>query len=461
MASGLKRATFSTILAVAALPACGEPRPAAMDEATTEAGSSGTSDTSSRTGSDGDPTTSTGLADSSESSAAADSSTGDPGCGDAIVDVGEACDDGNLADGDGCNRDCVVSGTLLWTVTYDGPAHLEDRGRSVAIGSDGHVVAVGTRLGGSSAVWIERLAPDGTVDWTSNDGSGNDGADKVVLDSADELVVCGNTSAGAWVRKYDVAGTRLWEGTRSADGGQISCRALVLGIDDSVIAMGQEYPDGGYPTGWIARWESNGEPAWSEAFSFSEYAYPHDAILTDDGGIVATGHEYGGVGGNSNWLARWEPEGPGTSWEQHLAIQQHVTFFVDDPPDSLLLVRIDNSTLDVDWSFLDDDGAKKPGSGYQLPEDVVPFAAAFDPAGNMAVAGVTPGVGGTDAWLGKFAPDGTQLWTAVHDGPGTFVGLHNDEYSALAIDPDGAIVLVGSEDVDTEGRNILVHKYAP
>ena len=33
-----------------------------------------------------------------------------PRCGDGILDVGEACDDGNAADGDGCSSSCQVEG---------------------------------------------------------------------------------------------------------------------------------------------------------------------------------------------------------------------------------------------------------------------------------------------------------------------------------------------------------------
>jgi cysteine-rich repeat protein len=32
-----------------------------------------------------------------------------PGCGDGVVDPGEACDDGNDVDGDGCDSDCTLS----------------------------------------------------------------------------------------------------------------------------------------------------------------------------------------------------------------------------------------------------------------------------------------------------------------------------------------------------------------
>ena len=37
-----------------------------------------------------------------------------------MVDPGEGCDDGNEIDADGCNRDCTVSGSVLWTLELPG-----------------------------------------------------------------------------------------------------------------------------------------------------------------------------------------------------------------------------------------------------------------------------------------------------------------------------------------------------
>jgi cysteine-rich repeat protein len=48
-----------------------------------------------------------------------------PGCGDGVRQAGEACDDGNLADGDGCTRFCQVGG-LAGDVNLDGEIDLVD-----------------------------------------------------------------------------------------------------------------------------------------------------------------------------------------------------------------------------------------------------------------------------------------------------------------------------------------------
>ena len=44
----------------------------------------------------------------------------DDGCGDAEIDIGEQCDDGNLMDGDGCSASCEVEDG--WKCTPGSPS---------------------------------------------------------------------------------------------------------------------------------------------------------------------------------------------------------------------------------------------------------------------------------------------------------------------------------------------------
>lgn len=53
-----------------------------------------------------------------------DSGSGDDGtvagCGNGRLEADEVCDDGNQVDADGCNADCLPSGTVQWSATVDG-----------------------------------------------------------------------------------------------------------------------------------------------------------------------------------------------------------------------------------------------------------------------------------------------------------------------------------------------------
>lgn len=93
------------------------------EESSSSGTSAGTDDTSSTsqttaqpTGSTAQPTSST---DPSGSSSGGDTQGVPDTCGDGVVDEeeGEVCDDGNAIDEDGCNIDCLSSGSLLWSWT--------------------------------------------------------------------------------------------------------------------------------------------------------------------------------------------------------------------------------------------------------------------------------------------------------------------------------------------------------
>lgn len=95
-------------------------------ETTTSASSSTASEpttapaatTSSTTGSTtGEPTTDATVTPTTD--ATADTSGGPVECGNGVVEAGEACDDGNLADGDGCESSCQVGEVLCGNGVLD------------------------------------------------------------------------------------------------------------------------------------------------------------------------------------------------------------------------------------------------------------------------------------------------------------------------------------------------------
>lgn len=71
-------------------------------------------------GQDGDTSTDATTAVASTSDASLDdttaTTTSDPVCGDGVLDPGEACDDGNDIDADGCSHACEISGTRTWSL---------------------------------------------------------------------------------------------------------------------------------------------------------------------------------------------------------------------------------------------------------------------------------------------------------------------------------------------------------
>ena len=83
--------------------------------------------------------------DSSSTDPGTESSGGVPSvCGDGVIEGLEACDDGNDADEDGCNSDCVESGTLLWS--WDAPD--EQRVARIDYGPDDALLVATVRTDG-------------------------------------------------------------------------------------------------------------------------------------------------------------------------------------------------------------------------------------------------------------------------------------------------------------------------
>lgn len=87
-------------------------------------------------------------------------------CGDGVTQSseGEACDDGDDIDGDGCNVDCRESGAVIWehTLPRGGTAYDVD----VALDGATYVAGQADALAGPSA-WAARLdQADGSVTWT-------------------------------------------------------------------------------------------------------------------------------------------------------------------------------------------------------------------------------------------------------------------------------------------------------
>ena len=109
-------------------------------------------------------------------------------CGNAVLDPGEGCDDGNLSDGDGCSSACrceeAPAGSLACGFGMGGVVapHVARTdtcqffGR-VAVGPDGSVIVAGGRLAGLCDVgapgalfYLARLDPEGIPDPTFGQG---------------------------------------------------------------------------------------------------------------------------------------------------------------------------------------------------------------------------------------------------------------------------------------------------
>ncbi len=154
-----------------------------------------------------------------------------PECGDGMVDDDEECDDGNEQDGDGCNTDCVRSGSIRWEATYAGSAGEDDRYFGLALTGADAVVTAGyiVNEAGNRDVLISRWPADG-VDPTHvfhDAGTQSDAAEAVAYVDSGDVFICGVAGGDPWVSRW----------TASLD--TLTAEAIVAELELEALAIGR------------------------------------------------------------------------------------------------------------------------------------------------------------------------------------------------------------------------------
>ncbi len=405
----------------------------------------------------------------SESTSVTETGSPEPQCGNDIVEAGEACDDGNDVDGDGCNTDCVESGTVLWDVVHP---ELGSVARGVAVGPRGDVAVVGGRVeDGQSDVLVLFFNRDGVAQWQRVHASPEDGTDEgrqVNFDDAGNLFVTAFETrddlepaqrTNAWTRQYDTQGTEGWTATYDGAGSGNDRGNDVAWAGDEVIVAGLTAGDT-WLQGYAA---SDGAVRWTFEDGFNETAFDQaQAIVVDGDSIYVAGEMDNADEGRDAWLARLSVSGD-TATADWLEVidaggsQSDSAYGIALAPDGGLAIggrRGERAWLakfqpdgTLDWERYDDD--------LQDPADV--RGVAVDSVGQVIAIGYeTDPVQGEDAFVTKYDVDGAMLWTQRYDGPagGT------DRARAVAVGPDRTIAVSGFTDA-VDGRRLWVRKYAP
>ncbi|MEZ4380395.1 MAG: hypothetical protein R3A79_03550 [Nannocystaceae bacterium] len=147
------RASLAAAACIAALAGCNpspedsasgsETADATQGTSTTTAGTTSSTGDATQTGGESTSTSTGGSASDSESTTGTAASTTDASesatetggsstteapaeCGNGVVEAGEACDDGNLIDGDGCESDCTVGAVLCGNSELDPSESCDD-----------------------------------------------------------------------------------------------------------------------------------------------------------------------------------------------------------------------------------------------------------------------------------------------------------------------------------------------
>jgi cysteine-rich repeat protein len=338
-------------------------------------------------------------------------------CGDGGRDPGEACDDGNDTEADGCNSDCTVSGSVLWSHVSAGTADQAEDGYGVAAASGGAAFVAGDRFGTTRDLFLRGYTPEGGLEFTAATDGPSAAADAwhALAIRGDTLYAAGfrtNGSSDVFVATFDVDGTPGW--THAYDdpvAGSDVAHGIAVDPSGNVVVAGTAATELEGTDGIVQKLTPAGGVAWTRFFTTpGAIADEARAVAADfAGNVIAAGSQASG-GQLDIWVRKYDADGA-TLWTQGF------------------------------------------GGADALEDRALGLACA--PNGDIVVTGYeTTAASGTLLWLRRYDLNGNELWTQ------TFAGAAAEGAAghAVAIDTAGDIIVVG-RDVLAGLDRVLVRKY--
>lgn len=343
----------------------------------------------------------------------ADCSALAPRCGDGEVSGPEDCDDADEVNGNGCNSNCVVSGSELWTIEGAPAGLCGGFSGGTAVDTENEIlVAKMSQCDGDPLIaWLGKYDAGGGLAWSRTWGTGDAGAFGVSTRGTDSVVV-GFDGTRGFSRTYDPDGELLNGNFTEPPDGEVSIFYGVAAHEEGFIASGNETT--GQGAFLLQGFASDGDLLWTAPDEVSAGGWLDAAVDSAGDGFAVAG------------------------WRNNAGQQD-------------MLIRRYSISGDEQWTraVAGDAGTSDQAGGV-----------AFDFAGNVVVAGTIAGDAEETIWVRKYAADGSTLWTHTSDGeePGP------DLAARVAVDSSGAIVVVGSvrvPDKTSQDTDIWVRKLSP
>jgi len=339
-----------------------------------------------------------------------------------------------------------AAGHLLWSDTWDSPAHLADQVTAIAVDAKGALVAVGTtQSAGSGREWVvAKWSPGGARLWQQTFAAGagkrwSAEATDVVCDAAGALYVCGTAQTGT--HHGHAASSLVVRKLRGSDGHLLWAHAyagpthsanaavrLVLDRSGNVFCTGRGTgPRGDNDIVTVRLAAASGRQVWVRRIGDARHRDDQGVDLAArSGGLWVTGYEATGTGNQVVALARYTPSGrllwlrtwlelPRTIEHPHaLAVDAHGDAVVVGAGNDVPLTREHafvlhyNAAGRLTWSRT----AYGSVSGRAIWQDV-----AADGAGRIWTAGSS--VAGSTRFLivARYSSAGVNAWTSSWTGP--------------------------------------------
>jgi len=358
------------------------------------------------------------------------------------------------------------AGALQWDRTLGGTG--TDVGTAVAIDSADNIIVTGWTTSdgaGSADFLIAKYNSAGALQWDRTlGGTGGDYDKAVAIDSANNIIVVGyTTSDGAGgndllIAKYNSAGALQWDRTLGGTGSDIG-NAVAIDSADNIIVTGQTYSDGaGGADVLIAKYNSAGALQWDRTLGGTGIELGNAVAIDSADNIIVTGQTTSDGAGsfdlliakyNSAGALQWDRTlgGTGGDYGNAVAIDSANNIIVvgyttsDGAGGNDFLIAKYNSAGALQWD------RTLGGTGGDYGN-----AVAIDSANNIIVVGYTTsdGAGGNDFLIAKLPPDGS--------GTGTYGSFTYEAAvltDALAVLTDALAVLTDAPAVLTDALAVL------
>jgi uncharacterized delta-60 repeat protein len=376
-----------------------------------------------------------------------------------------------------------TNGVPLWTARYDGPAHNTDDAEAMTLDAAGNVYVTGASYGGNATgydVATIKYGPSGNQLWAARydaPAHGEDDGFALTVDATGNVYVTGiswspTTGFDYNTIKYSSNGTRLWVSRYDGPAhGDDFADAIVVDSAGNVYVTGESYGGPGTTNDYVTiKYSPNGSQLWVARYDgpahWTDIAYA--VALDSNGDPYVTGRSYGGsttasdfttikynrTNGAPIWVARYNGPGSSTDFAYNLALDAADNVYVIGPSYGGA-TSFDFATVKYDSSGNQLWAARYTGPGSNTD---APLALAFDHTGNVYVTGYSlkgSSVDTADYATVKYDPNGNQLWAARYDGP----AHGNDWAQAIGLDAAANVYVAGRSASLANGDDYVTVKY--
>ncbi len=230
---------------------------------------------------------------------------------------------------------------LQWTIQWGTTANEEGFGITVDSGGNIYVTGytngeMGGYLGDSEDIFLTKVTPIGTIEWTKQWGTDDvDVGYAVTIDNNDNIyvtgkidgdnVVVGTEQTDMFLSKFDINGTKAWTKVWGGNKHDVSKSVVVDSLGDIYIAGWSEKLLGGSSGGkdiFILKSNSDGVESWRTRWGTSGTDEAKNLLIDSNDNLYVTGFTTGSletkVGGDDIFLSKINIDNGARLWSKQL-----------------------------------------------------------------------------------------------------------------------------------------------